>query len=325
MRILVVAFLLLPALVAAQLNVSISTFDPGVPEDTSLHQDFDVFPRIREIESLFLPFVLRQALVESGQWGAVRVVPRSDLAAELQITGSIAHSDGESLVITLQAIDARGHEWVTATYTTQEHYDHLFDGFIEDLETVLGGLDDRTLREIVGLSLMRYSAALVPDAYGDYFESLPDGTYRLLRLPAEADPMMARIERVRSVEYVMTDAVDEKFRELHDEVDAVYDIWREYRRWYTNFRTQEAQRNALAGSSGESGSYEAIRKAYDNYRLDRLAAQEQDKWIVGFNNEMGPIIDKMEQRVAEMNAWVEEGYAEWTRILSELFEIEGGL
>ena len=324
MRFLIIAILLLPGAALAQLNVSISTFDPGVPEDNSLHQDLEVFPRIRQIESLFLPFVLRQALVESGRWGAVRVAPSSDTAAELQVTGSIAHSDGESLVITLQATDARGHQWVAATYTTKEHYDHLFDGFIEDLETVLGGLDDRTLREIVGISLMRYSAALVPDAYGEYFESHPDGTYELLRLPAESDPMMARIQRVRSVEYVMTDAVDEKFRELHDEVDAVYDIWREYRRWYTNFRAEEAKRNALAGSTGDSGSYESIRRAYDNYRLDRLAAQEQDKWIVGFNNEMGPIIDDMEQRVAEMNGWVEDGYDEWTRILSELFEIEGG-
>ena len=31
------------------------------------------------------------------------------------------------------------------------------------------------------------------------------------------------------------------------------------------------------------------------------------------------------QRIAEMNGWVEDGYLEWNRILSELFEIESGL
>ncbi|NIS91400.1 MAG: hypothetical protein GTN98_15255 [Woeseiaceae bacterium] len=325
MRQLAALLCLLPALASAQLNVSIAIFDPGIPEDYSLHQDLEVFPKIRKIESLFLPFVLRQALVDSGEWGAVRVVPEADSAAELLITGTIGHSDGEALAISLRAVDARGHEWVQGTYTTDGHYDRIFDGFLADLLASRGQLDDRTLRGIVGLSLMRYAAALVPDAYGEYFESLPDGTYRLLRLPAETDPMMARVERVRSVEYVMTDAIDQKFRELHDEADAVYEIWREYRRWYTNFRSQEARRNELATSSGESGSYEAMRKAYDNYRMDRLAAQEQDKWIVGFNNEMAPIIDKMEQRIAEMNAFVEEGYADWTRILGELFEIEGSL
>ncbi len=137
--------------------------------------------------------------------------------------------------------------------------------------------------------------------------------------------MMARIDRVRSVEYVMTDAVDEKFRELHDEVDRVYDIWRDYRRWYTDFRAEEARRNEYSRNDAEGGSYEAMRKAYDNYRLDRLAAEEQDKWIVGFNNEIAPVIAGMEARIDEMNGWVEEGYVEWTRILGELFEIEGSL
>ena len=59
--------------------------------------------------------------------------------------------------------------------------------------------------------------------------------------------------------------------------------------------------------------------------MDRLAAQEQDKWIVGFNNEISPVIDSMDQRIGEMSGWVEDGYLEWTRILSKLFEIESGL
>jgi hypothetical protein len=39
---------------------------------------------------------------------------------------------------------------------------------------------------------------------------------------------------------------------------------------------------------------------------------------------MEPIIAQMEERIAEMNGWVEDGYMEWTRILGELFEIESG-
>ena len=34
--------------------------------------------------------------------------------------------------------------------------------------------------------------------------------------------------------------------------------------------------------------------------------------------------NKMQERIDEMNGWVEEGYIEWTRILGELFEIESG-
>ena len=322
----VVAMLCLaPTLVLAQLNVSIAAFDPGVPEDNSLHRDLQVFPKIREIESMFLPFVLRQVLVDSGNWGAVRVVPEADTASELLITGKIIHSDGEMLAVRLSAVDARGHEWTNQTYTTQSDFTDLYAGFLDDLQTARSGFDDNTLRNIVGTSLMRYSAELAPDAFDGYIEMQPDGTVKLLRLPAEGDPMLARIRRIRSVEYVMTDAIDQKFRELHEEVDSVYEIWRKYRRWYTNFKVEEAQRNEFSQTDAKSGTYEAIQQSYRNYRMDRLAAQEQDKWMVGFNNEMEPIIEKMEERIAEMNGWVEDGYVEWARILEELFEIESGL
>lgn len=319
---LVCALLAAPA--SAQLNVSITTFDPGIPEDYSLHRDLQVFPRIREIESMFLPFVLRQALVDTGDWGAIRVVPETDHAAEILVTGAIEHSDGETLSVSLRATDSRGHVWVENTYTTRASYENLFAGFTDDMRAARDGLDAQTLRGIAGLSAMRYAAALAPDAFGDYFETLPDGTFRLLRLPADGDPMMARIERIRSVEYVMTDAIDQKYRELYEEVDRIYEIWRTYRRWYTDFTAAEAQRNELAEVHGEPGSYEALRQVYDNYRLDRLAAQEQDKWIVGFNNETEPFIANMEQRIREMNGWVEDGYDQWTRILAELFELENG-
>ncbi len=323
---LVAAMLCLaPQLVQAQLNVSITAFDPGVPEDNSSHRDLQVFPKIREIESMFLPFVLRQTLVDSGDWGAVRVVPEADTASELLITGKIVHSDGEMLAVQLSAVDARGHEWANKTYTTQSDFNDLYSGFLDDLQTARDGFDDKTLRNIVGTSLMRYSAELAPDAFDGYIEMQADGTIKLLRLPAEGDPMLARIQRIRSVEYVMTDAIDQKFRELHEEVDSVYEIWREYRRWYTNFKTEEALRNQFSQTKADSGTYEAIKHSYDNYRMDRLAAQEQDKWAVGFDNEMEPIIEKMEERIAEMNGWVEDGYVEWARILDELFEIESGL
>lgn len=309
----------------ASLNVSIAVFDPGIPEDTSLHRDLQVFPKIREIESLFLPFVLRESLVRSGQWGAVRVIPEPDPAAELLVTGTIVRSDGGALEVAIRAIDASGREWINQTYTSINGYRLLNDDIANDLLHVRTTLDDKTVSTITDVSLMRYARTLVPDAFAGYLEETDDGAVRLLRLPAETDPMMARIHRIRGVEYVMTDAIDEKFKELHAEIESVYDVWREYRQWYYNFKAEEAQRNALRRSAYESGSYEALRRAYDDYRMDRLAAQEQDKWIVGFDNEVGPAIERIETRVAELNGWVEDGYLEWSRILEELFEIETSL
>ncbi len=308
----------------ASVNVSIAIYDPGIPEDMAVHRDLQVFPKIREIESLFMPFVLRESLVKSGEWGAVRVVPEADSAAELSITGSISRSDGGALAIAIRAVDASGREWINQTYASVNGYRLLNEDIARDLLHARSILDEKTLANIVEISLLRYASELAPDAFEGYLE-VEDGNYRLLRLPAENDPMMARIHRVRGVEYVMTDAIDEKFEELHTEIESVYDVWREYRQWYYDFRAREAARNEARPSAGEKGSYEAMRRDYDNYRMDRLAAQEQDKWIVGFNNEVGPTIEGIETRVAELNGWVEDGFLEWSRILGELFEIESGL
>jgi hypothetical protein len=43
---------------------------------------------------------------------------------------------------------------------------------------------------------------------------------------------------------------------------------------------------------------------------------------VAFNNEVGPTVVAVEARIAELESWVEQRYAEWHRLLEELFEVE---
>ncbi len=58
-----------------QQNIAIGLFDAGIPSDTASHRQLRVFPEVRAVEARLLPFVLREILIESDQWGAVRVVP----------------------------------------------------------------------------------------------------------------------------------------------------------------------------------------------------------------------------------------------------------
>jgi len=97
---------------AGSLNVSIAVFDPGVPADQRLHRDLGIFPRIREIEAKLLPFALRDQLARTAGWGAIRVIPEPDAAAELLVTGVIGQSDGEQLEVVVRAVDARGQVWL---------------------------------------------------------------------------------------------------------------------------------------------------------------------------------------------------------------------
>jgi hypothetical protein len=101
------------------LNVTIPVFDPGIPDDPSVFRDQQVFPRIRQIEAKLMPFLLRETLVESEQWGAVRVTTKSEPAAELQLLGTIVRSDGEWLHLRIRALDAAGYTWFDKVFSSQ--------------------------------------------------------------------------------------------------------------------------------------------------------------------------------------------------------------
>jgi len=321
---------------AAALNVSISVFDPGVPDDRSLHRDLQIFPRIRDVEAKFLPFVLRETLVATGEWGAVRVVTEPDDAAEVAISGSIVHSDGERLELRVRAVDATGRPWFDRNFaapladedaqagTTDagSPYRPLYDGVARALQEARQQLDGRELERITEISLLRYAVELAPSAFGQYLAEGEQGEYALRRLPARSDPMLERIERIRLTEYVITDTVDAKFRELHEEIASTYALWREYRRKSGEYDRQNARRAEETKSDAPRGSYDAIRNLYDNYKWDRVTAQERDRLAIAFDNEVGPVVEAMEARVAELESWVDEKYAEWHRLLEALFEVE---
>ena len=137
--------------------------------------------------------------------------------------------------------------------------------------------------------------------------------------------MLDRIERIRLTEYVITDSVDAKFRELHAEIASTYALWREYRRKSLEYDRQNARRAADTRSDAPRGSYEAVKNLYDNYKWDRVTAQERDRLAIAFNNEVGPVVEAMEARISELEAWVDGKYAEWHRLLEELFEAEAEL
>jgi len=320
------------------LNISIAVFDPGVPTDQSLHRDLEVIPRIREIEAMFLPFVLRETLARTNEWGAVRVVPEPDISAELLLSGTIVRSDGEILELEIRAVDASGRVWLDKTFAgvaTDSYAQHddesgvpgyqmLYDQIAEDLLLARAGSNNESLEDIADISLLRYASQLAPSAFSHYLNETADGTFLLDRLPAENDPMLGRIERIRAVEYVITDAVDTKFQELNAEIASTYDLWRQYRRKFVEYRMQDAEWAQETKPDAPRGSYESIKSLYDNYRWHRISAQVRDNLAVAFDNEVGPTVEAMEVRIAELEGWVDQQYAEWNRLLEELFEIETG-
>ena len=59
---------------------------------------------------------MRKVLIESQQWGAVRVLPEADPSVDLLISGKILRSSGTELAIQIDSADSTGRSWLSAIY-----------------------------------------------------------------------------------------------------------------------------------------------------------------------------------------------------------------
>lgn len=318
------------------LSVTIPVFDAGIPANPSLFRDLEIFPRIRQIEAKLVPFLLRETLVESGQWGAVRVTMTPEAAAELQLHGTIVRSDGDALAIRVRAVDATGKTCMDEVFARQAtgdaatvpgsmhtpEFQELYDEVAVALHIACAARGEAEIRSIKSTSLLRYAITLAPSAFSGFLEQSDDGTWRAARLPARNDPMLARIEMIRNTEFLITDTVDAKFRELNGSLARTYRVWREYRRKLVDYQAENVRFAEAKPEDVERGHWEAIKHQYDAYKYDRITAQEQDRLAVAFNNEVAATVEAMETRVEELDGWVERGYHEWHALLEDLFEVE---
>ena len=77
------------------LDVGVAIFDSNIPEDYDVQIEQLIQPEIRLAEARYMPFVAKNLLQSTGNWGAVRVIPRATDAVDLTLDGRILESDGE--------------------------------------------------------------------------------------------------------------------------------------------------------------------------------------------------------------------------------------
>ncbi len=67
------------------LEIGIEVFDPGLPEQKEeMEEEELVFAGVRQAEARFIPYQLKNTLQQTGQWGAVRLVPDETRSVEVR-------------------------------------------------------------------------------------------------------------------------------------------------------------------------------------------------------------------------------------------------
>ena len=238
------------------LDVWIELFDPGtlpVDEEAS-----GLSPDIRQAEARYLPEQLRSTMEKTGYWGAVRVVPRGTAGGEVLVAGTILASDGEQLVLAINARDATGREWLERTYraeATPEDYEaaarsqrevfqSLYNTIANDLTQYRSTLAPADVIAIRQVAEMRFASDLAPDAFGGYLQLDSDGRYRVQHLPARDDPMYRRVRAIRERDFLLIDTLDGHFDNFSREMQQPYFDWRKARNQEAT-ALHEIERDAL--------------------------------------------------------------------------------
>ena len=334
---------------AAQLlDIGIIVFDNV--EDPAATQTYGdrVFAEVRDKEIRYLPFLLRNTLIDSQQWGAVRVLPLADPSVDLLVSGTILVSNGTDLALQIRVSDSTGRDWLDKVYgdsayladypenirftasrpfnpaSHTEPYLDLYEQISNDLLAVRALFTAAELRNIRDVSRLVYANDLSPESFGHMLEQDGNGHLQVISLPAENDPMLARVEDMRLRHHAFIDTVDEYYEALHDEMQQAYVMWRRHA------YDQEEQEGALAPEPisqdffSSSSGYLTMTQRYNRFRWSKIYQQEFRELAAGFNQELAPAILELNEQVHGLSGTMEEQYIQWRRILRQLFELEAG-
>jgi hypothetical protein len=361
---------------AELLDVGIRVFDPGIPknienDDEALAKK-RIYPDLRKAEARYIPTLLRETLETTAQWGAVRVIPNTAEFVDVIVTGQIIDSNGGLLAIDVSATDAAGRVWIkdqrytslvdlgayktTASMKARDPFQNVYSEIANDLVVArdkLTSLDRENIRKVASL---RFAADLAPDAMAGMTAKDDKGVMQVVRLPADGDPTLGRIERIRERDTAVVDTVNDYYASFHDTMEDSYGSWRQ-----TSFSELEKEMRArssartrtvlgaaaliasifapnscggydyncrrienAARNAGTMGGIAAVLSGIKKYADARTHADALKELTLSFQSEVAPQVVEVEGHTLRLTGTAEDQYREWRKLLKQLYLEETG-
>jgi hypothetical protein len=361
---------------AELLDVGIRVFDPGIPkniegDDEALAKK-RIYPDLRKAEARYMPTLLRETLEATSQWGAVRVIPTTAEFVDVIVTGKVVDSNGGFLAIDITATDAAGRVWIkdkrysglvdlgayktTASMKARDPFQNVYSEIANDLVVArdkLTSLDRENIRRIASL---RFAEDLAPDAMAGMTAKDKNGVTQVARLPADGDPTLARIEKIRERDTAVVDTVNDYYASFHDSMEDSYGSWRQ-----TSFTELEKEMRArssartrtvlgaaallasifapnacgsydyncsriqnAARNAGAMGGVAAILSGVKKYADARTHADALKELTLSFQSEVAPQVVEVEGHTLRLTGTAEDQYREWRKMLKQIYLEETG-
>jgi hypothetical protein len=238
----------------------------------------------------------------------------------------------------------------------RDPFENVYVNIANDLLAARQKLTADDVRTVQLVSEVRFAAGFAPAAFGDYLvRDRRSGRYQLTRLPAEGDPVFERVNAIRERDDALVDTVSDGYAAFSDRLTEAYGNYRRFSydeivaedKLKAQARTRIAL-GALAVAAGvlvpDSCSSSDCARVVDAARYGAIAGGvygvmsgikkgEESKmhtatlreFAGSFQNEAEPLVVEIEGRTLRLTGTAEEQYAEWRRLLHELYEDDTGL
>lgn len=340
--------------------------DVGIPPlDDGLYltdEDDTVFPEVRYAESIYFSNQLAKVMEKSGAWGAIRVIPKTDVVMDVYVTGTIMQSDGETLDIEVRVFDTSGREWlkrrhkqVVGKYTydrrlkiATDPFQNLFTAIANEVLEAREKMSDEDAIRLRQISELRFARDFSPEAFGNYIAEDKNGLLSIDRLPAENDSILERVERIRERDYLYVDTMQDYYDSFSRQMHMPY---QEFRRvsYDSVVKARQLRKRGnkqmiagvaaiIAGIYGRMGADSwmqldgsAATAAAGGYVLkqgldtkQKAAAQTERLAEMGSSLEavIAPQVIALEDQTITLTGTVNAQYDQWRELLQRIYEQE---
>jgi hypothetical protein len=343
------------------LDVAVAIFDPGLDV---VDENERIYPEVRRAEARYIPQVLTGVLQNSGAWGAVRVMPNEERITDLMISGTILHSDGETLRLHIVARDSRDYVWLDRDYEggasryaydskTRSQYDpfqSVYHQIANDLVMRFDELPSTARREIRTVSELLFARSFSEEAFEGYLDRTRKGKRLVVRLPADDDPMLQRVRRLRERDHVFVDTLQSYYEGFSDDMYGPYQEWRKlsYQEVvaYQELKRESTQQliaggaailagiaaatsgndsaTRMAGNVGIIGGGYLLKAGLESRAEAQIHVQALEEIGQSLEAEITPQVIELEDRTVMISGSVEDQYAQWREVLADIYRSEIG-
>jgi len=343
------------------LDIGIGIFEPGT--DALSSGEPGVYPKIREAEARFMPYMLMETMQNSGSWGTVRVIPQRQSEMDIWIDAEIIRSDGENLELLIKVQDSSGKNWYTKKYTDvaskysydtslpnrTEPFQALYNQISNDILSYYRQLDPNQIRTIRVITELKFAREFSTDAFGQHLGVDKKGRYYITRLPADDDPILLRVRQIRERDYMFVDTLQEYYGSFVRQMEQPYLEWR--RAYYEeNKALQEVKKQSrnriiggalavlagvlaqgvdsrtarTAGVVGIGAGVSAVMSGLNKKEEAKVHAEALEEISASMDAEMEPHNMKLENRTVTLSGSVNEQYGQWRQVLKDIYAAETG-